>query len=432
MNAMILRWQALTALRSAHPFSAAVVVFCVLLIVGVGALIVYPQVAGASHWRQAQTALEQQDFASARSHLERCREVWPKSSATAFLLARTCRRAGNFAEARKQLQVAESLGWTAALIELERLLLQAQAGLVQPVQQELNRYLEVWPSERPVIFEALVIGALQGNFVDDAYRWSTRWTEAYPDAWPAHVLRGRVLERGLRYDLAADEYRQALECKSDLLAAHLGLGEMLLRKGHYVEALPHFQSCLDRSPHDVAALYGLARCQRYLSPPEVSLATLDRLFADDPQHAGGLLLRGQLELERGRAEEAVLWLERAERVQPPELDTYQALVTAFRLLNRKDEAEAYEAKRQQTERDLRRMETLTKEIIERPQDVPLRCEAGTTLLRLGQEQQGIRWLVSALLIDPQHQPAKKALAACLAKLGDPALLEQYRRLLDER
>src|SRR5262249_720488 len=152
-------------------------------------------------------------------------------------------------------------------------------------------------------------------------------------------------------------------------------------------------------PQDTAALFGLARCQRYLSPAEITLATLDRLFAENPQHPGGLLLRGQLELERGRSEEAVTWLQRAERAHPPDLDTYQALVTAFRLLNRKEEAEAYEAKRQQTERDLRRMETLTKEIIQNPHDVALRCEAGTTLLRLGQEQQGVRWLVSALLID---------------------------------
>lgn len=46
-------------------------------------------------------------------------------------------------------------------------------------------------------------------------------------------------------------------------------------------------------------------------------------------------------------------------------------------------------------------------------------EAGTTLLRLGRPEEAARWLASVLLLDPKHQPAKKALADCLRALGDP-------------
>src|SRR5207248_5090051 len=109
-------------------------------------------------------------------------------------------------------------------------------------------------------------------------------------------------------------------------------------------------------------------------------------------------------------------------------ETYQALATTLRLLNRQEEAQRYEAKRQALEHDLRRMEDLTKEIIQRPRDAALRCEAGTILLRLGQDEQAARWLASALLIDPGHAPTKEALRACLPKLGDPKLVEHYRRL----
>jgi tetratricopeptide (TPR) repeat protein len=403
-----------------------------LLIIGsIGFLIVYPQLAGVYHWRKAQQALEQYDFPSAQIHLQRCREVWPTSGEAFFLLARTCRRAGDFAGARTYLREAEHLHWEPALTDLERLLMKAQAGLVRTVEPELRRYLEARPEEQTVILEALVIGSLQGNFLDDAYRWSTRWTEAYPEDGQAHFWRGRVLESGLRFDLAAEEYRQVLEHKPDLLAAHLGLGEMLLRKGQYAAALAHFQACLQNQPHHVAALLGIARCQRYLGPPDVALATLDQLFAGHEADAGALSLRGQLELERGNAEEARVWLEQAERRLPQDLDTYQALATALRLLNRREEAQRYETKRQQIERDLHRMEELTKQIIQNPTEVALRSEAGTILVRLGQEQQGIRWLMSALLIDPHHEPTKKALADCLPKLGDPALVEHYRRILEE-
>jgi tetratricopeptide (TPR) repeat protein len=418
------------------PARLAVVIICLLLIGGVGCFVAYPQLAGAYHWRNAQQALEQYDFPRAKTHLRRCLEIWPGSGESAFLLARTCRRAGEFSTARTHLQEAERLGWTPALVDLERLLMAAQAGMVQPVEQELGRFLETRPDERAIIFEALVKGCLQGNFLDDAYGWCTRWVEDLPEDCQAHLLRGRVLESGLRYDLAAKEYQRALECTQKsasllLLKAHLGLGEMLLRKGQYAAALPHFQAYLQGQPHDTAALLGLARCQRCLSPPEVALATLDQLLAEHEADAGALLLRGQLELERGHAAEALPWLQRAEHLPPQDVDTYQALATALRLLNRKEEAQAYETKRQLTERDLRRMEELTKEIIQRPRDAALRYEAGTILLRLGQEQQGARWLATALLVDPHHQPTRKALALCLPKLGDPHLVEHYRRILHD-
>src|SRR5205823_10181856 len=111
--------------------------------------------------------------------------------------------------------------------------------------------------------------------LNEAYGWCTRWTEQDPDDGQAHLLCGAVLASGLRYDLAAKEYQRALECNPDLTAAHFDLGEMLLRKGQYALALPHFQAYLQSRPHDAAALLDLARCQRYLSPPEVALATLD-------------------------------------------------------------------------------------------------------------------------------------------------------------
>src|SRR5262249_34684840 len=81
-------------------------------------------------------------------------------------------------------------------------------------------------------------------------------------------------------------------------------------------------------------------------------------------------------------------------------------------------------------KDRRRMERiLNEEVALHPQDAALRYEAGAILLRLGQEQQAARWLVSALLLEPDHQPSKAALADCLEKLGDPKLAGTYRPLL---
>src|SRR5262249_7739340 len=91
----------------------------------------------------------------------------------------------------------------------------------------------------------------------------------------------------------------------------------------------------------------------------------------------------------------------------------------------------YEQRHREIERDLRRMEELTKEILTRPREVSLRLEAGETLVRLGQNAQALRWFVSALLLDPSDRPTRKALAACVRRLGDPRVADAYQALLAE-
>jgi thioredoxin-like negative regulator of GroEL len=107
------------------------------------------------------------------------------------------------------------------------------------------------------------------------------------------------------------------------------------------------------------------------------------------------------------------------------------LATALRRLNRVDEAEQFDKYKAELEKDLKRIQQLSKEIIEQPRNVSLRYEAGVIQQRLGQDQQAARWLISALLVDPTHEPTRQALAECLPKLGDTRLTEYYRQLLKQ-
>jgi tetratricopeptide (TPR) repeat protein len=418
------------ALSSRRPYSVLVGVLCLLVIGGVGWFVLYPQVNASYHWRQAEHAVLDHDFGAAQAHLQRCLEAWPQSGETHFVMARTCRRAGDLAGARTHLDEARRLGWVKELTDLESLLLQAQSGAVRPVESRLRGYLTQGHRDAALIVEALVIGWLEGNFVEDAYRLTSVWLEEHADDWAVRFWHGRVLEAGLRYDLAAEEYARVLERKPGYAAAHLRRAEVLLWKGRYKEALPHFEAYLRHDAHHAAALLGLARCQRVLGSPAETRATLTRLLADHPEDAGGCRLRGQLALDEGHAEEALAWLQRARALGPPDMENCQALATTLRHLQRVDEALAYERQGQQIKKDMQRVEELIKEINTHTQDVSLRYEAGTTLVRLGREQEGARWLASVLLLDPGNQPARKALADCVEKLGDPQLAAYYRRVVE--
>ncbi len=201
---------------------------CLLTIGGV-AWIVYPQAMAASHWRKARRAIDDYDFESARRHLDECLKVWPQSAETQFLMARTCRRDGNLDQARQYLKEAKRLNWVQPQIQLEYLLMQAQAGLVRQVEPKLRQSLIEGKGDETIIFEALVMGCLQDNLLDEAHQWVTDWIKNFPDDWHARFWKGRVLEAGLRYDLAAEEYRQVWEIKPDHAESHLRGGENAAR-----------------------------------------------------------------------------------------------------------------------------------------------------------------------------------------------------------
>jgi hypothetical protein len=125
--------------------------------------VLYPQLRAAYHWRLARKALDRDNLPAAQVHLKYCAQGWPASGEVQFLMARTCRRGGDFAEARTYLQEADRLRWDKGLVDLEYYLMEAQAGMVGPVEKKLERYLATRPGEEEVILEGLAIGYLQVN-----------------------------------------------------------------------------------------------------------------------------------------------------------------------------------------------------------------------------------------------------------------------------
>jgi tetratricopeptide (TPR) repeat protein len=388
---------------------------CGCVIVAVACFRVYPQYDASLHWRAAERAIAQRDLIGAFHHLEHCLTAWPNSAETHFLTGRVERRLGHLGEAEEQLHQARRLGWVDELIDLEYLLIKAQTGDARAAEPALRGYLESGHRDAELILEALVIGYRQKAFLDGAYRWSTVWVEGYPDSPVAHVWHGRVLEAGLRYDLAANAYGRAIELGADDGETHFHRAQVLMWKGRFAEARTDFQKCLQADPENPAALLGLARCQRVLDPPEAARAALDDLLRLQPRNAGGLLLRGELELDAGRPEAACEWLRAAEKENGGDLETCQTWAAALRQLGKMAEAKSYDDRRKSIRDDHKRIDELTQEITLHPELVGPRYEGGVTLLRLGQVEEGLRWLAGALQLDPQHEPSRRALADALRR-----------------
>ena len=66
-----------------------------------------------------------------------------------------------------------------------------------------------------------------------------------------------------------------------------------------------------------------------------------------------------------------------------------------------------------------------------PHDPALDYEIGMVFLRNGRDKDGVRWLGYALLEDPKHRPAHRALAKYYERAGNKKLAERHRRLAEQ-
>lgn len=411
--------------------SFLVIAMCLVTIGGLGYWVVYPQVRAAYHWRKAKKALQNNDLAKAETHLSSCIQEWPTDGEVHFLMARTCRRLSQFDRARDHLQLAAKQHWVVPQIKLENLLIKAQTGYLPETTRQLQEILKEGHQDDTYIFEALIIGCLETNNFFEANRWVTIWMEQHPQDWLARFWLGMVLESAGEYELAVNEYRQALEMNPEGAGLHFQLAEMLARPNPTEEAMQHYEAALAADANNTAALFGLARCQHSFAIKQATRATLDRLIELDPQNVPAYCLYGQIEQEEGQQEKALEWLQKAHAIDPNHLVTNKNLSLVFNRLGRFEEAKVAERRSQELEKQLARLEEINRELLERPKDVNLRSEAGNILYQRGDYDKALRWFVSAFLIDPKDKPTREAMKKCLQRMGNSELVERYKTLFED-
>jgi len=237
-----------------------------------------------------------------------------------------------------------------------------------------------------------------------------RWKQMQPDNPQAFYLEGLFLLDHLRVtSKAVDSYRHALELDPDHEEARLGLAVALLMSKDYPRALQEFEHLLQCQPDNLRVQVGLAECRDGLGETAEAVRIVDDVLAQQPQFASALSLRGQLALKNGQWAEAENWLRQALRRNPMDHRAHYSLILCLEQDGREDEAREQRRKLQQMENDVERFhDIVTKEIAQRPTDPSLHCALGQLLLRAGRREEGLRWLQSALRLDPNYAPARQA------------------------
>jgi tetratricopeptide (TPR) repeat protein len=399
-----------------------------LALAGTGAGLLGLHLWGAYHYRAAGRDLERHHIAAAQEHLRACLWLWPTSAEVRLRAARAARQAEDFADAEEHLERCQRLlGHSDEPLVLERALLQAQRGEPDSVLKYCQALVDKYDPATPLILEALARGYLRGDQLAQAEFTVTVWRERQPDSPQALLLAGVVREQRGATEAAVVYYHRALALDPDCDEARLRLARGLLETSQPAEAADHLEDLLRRQPHNPVLLTDLARCRHGLGRPDEAAALLDDVLARWDRFPPALTARGQVALQTGDAAGAERWLRQAAARAPMDYETQYLLHQALVLAGK--EAEARQALEQANvlRADNNRLRDIAVvQLLHRPHDAGLLCEAGVILLRHGEAEDARRWLERALKEDPGHRPTHAALADYYERTGDHARAVGHR------
>jgi tetratricopeptide (TPR) repeat protein len=406
-----------------------------LLLIGLGGFVagraVWAEFTFRSHFEAAQDALKHYHPEEALEHLQACLKLQPEHGRTLWLAARAARQADRFEEAEQYLDTCMTYQGdvTVEAITLERALLRAQRGDIEPVlgycQQQINDH----HPDSSLIQEALAQGFIRTFQYRHAGFCLKVWLDREPKNPRALFLRGQVREQNNNYAEASEDFRQVLKIDPENDETRKHLASCLLELKNARSAAWHLERLHRRHKGDLWILVNLARCRHLQGSPQQAEQLLDQVLARAPRLFTALLFRGQVALQIGKTDVAEQCARQAIAVSPFEYEPHFLLYRALNRQGKTSEAEQESVRMKALQADLdRARDIVTKELEQKPNDPDLHYQIGLTMLRIGNPADALRWFHRALKIDPQHRPTHALLAEYYLRIGNVTRSVHHREL----
>ncbi len=393
--------------RSSRRIRLLISSACLLAVAGwFGAV----QYRAHSDFRRGLSALDNDHPEAARLFFDQCLATWPTDAETHFRSAQAARRCGDFPEAERHLAEAQKLGWNPSDIELEHAMLSIQTGSIADAEAVLASALQQGHRETPQIFAVLVPALMQEFRWFDALSLVTRWTELKPDSAQAWTCQGDIYERLQKKNEAVNAFRQAINLNPVDERVRMSLARMLVQTRQPDEAVTHLELLAKSSPDDSRVTMLLGVCRDLQGDREQAISLLERAMAQNPWDAKAYHHRGRMELNLGKATTALPFLRRAAELDPSDPEILYSLVLCLQAAGLTDEARIAEERWKRCEADLKRVAEVARLVAVSPHNPDLRREMGELFLRNGRDQDGLRWLESALREQPDHAATHRLLA----------------------
>ncbi len=400
-----------------HPWASAAGLV-LLAVLGLGTFYGIREYRVRHHRAAAEAALSRCDFDRAREHLAVCLDLRPNDAGLHLLAAQVDRRDGRLDSASEHLDRCKDIrGRTEADERLERTMLTAQGGGLTEVEDYLLSRLRANDPACNRILEALAFGNIRVYRLERGAACLEELLAKEPENVTALHMLGIVSELMHQTDEAVGYYRRALAIQPGNYRIRLQLARALWQKGRVEEAGRLYEELLSEH-REKGILLGLARYRIGQGRGEEGRRLLEELLAEHPRETEALLVLGKLDREAGREAEAEGWFRKVLDVQPHNREATYHLHQCLVAQAKTKEAETIQRRLNEIDADARRLDALRKQAIENPGDPKPRCEAGAIALKRGDEEEGLRWLLGVLNLNPDHGPTHAALADYYARRGE--------------
>ncbi len=286
----------------------------------------------------------------------------------------------------------------------------AEAGLeeVAPARRDLERAWKLCPNAAAARVLAAIY--LSANETDRGLEMLQGAARIDPrDFRPWHAMGELVYLRQRRYQEAIEAFRRALERRPGHHESRVGLIEALVRYHRPSQAEPLLNALLPERPDDARLLTLAALASSELGRNEQADGFVERALAIEPDRREALVLRARMRLLGGRSKEALPAAERAVALQPNEPSALGLLGSIQAALGLKAEAARTQERRQMVQRRAQEIDGLMREVIERPDDVELRCRLGRMAGEAGMKNLAIQNYQAALALASDCAPARQGL-----------------------
>lgn len=359
----------------------------------------------------ARESLSRRNPSAALEWLELAEWLHPADPETDFLKARAYRKQGRLDLVRRYIERAWDNGFPVERLRREQILSMAQAGQLRSVEPQLAGLLLDPQGDGVEICEAFVNGYLLSFRLNDALRLLETWSADYPRDPLPHLLSGKVYVQLSDFGPAEQALREALRLAPDHHEAAYEMGELLLKLKRPEEARAYFGRAGASSTLHAKARAREAHCLRVTGRSAEARKVLEGIVTGTEPPREALVELGRLHLDARNYTKALEVLERAGEQYSRDAEVRYALAEALRGAGRAEAARPHFAWSQTARAELARAYDLAEQVRKRPNDVDLRLEIGRIQLEYGSPTDGVKWLQSALNLEPRHTQAHELLAA---------------------
>lgn len=253
---------------------------------------------------------------------------------------------------------------------------------------------------------------------DELRTEARRVAEAVAGAYPQDAAALGVLAR-FRYALgesaeAVELWQRGVSLDPAYAEGHFGIGAAALRRGEFATAQESLQRAADLMPGDPRTATALAAAWLGLGRIEQAIAVLEKFVQAGPLSADAAIVLGQAYLEQQQYDKAQRLFEQVVRQAPREAKAYYGLARCCLRLGRRDEANQYmqrfqESQKHRVEEELRAAHAFSDTAHSRGLLVQTLAEAAVVYFRTGDAGQAERLWRSVAHLDPRDVASRRQL-----------------------